>query len=126
MLRFRLHDLSRSRFAYHVNQFDVGQSRRCSHIFSILDAACFQPQLVELRRLFSEGRRTKNGVKRTRTLPSRTMFSRFLSFWRNLLSMGPLLFAIRSLYNWGTGRLVPPDDPEGKELIGFSKTKLKV
>ena len=29
---------------------------KSSHILSIFDAACFQPQLVELRRPFSEGR----------------------------------------------------------------------
>ena len=34
--------------------------------------------------------------------------------------MGPLLLAMRSLYNWGTSRLGPPDDPEGKELIAFA------
>ena len=31
--------------------------------------------------------------------------------------MGLLLLAIRSLYNWGTIRLGPPEDPEEKELL---------
>ena len=124
MVQFRLHELSRSRTAYHGNQFVVGQSRVSSHILSIFDGACFQPQLVELRRLFF---RTpirlapkKKCLEPTGTLPSKTMFNTLLSFWRNSLPTDPLLFAIRSLYNWGTSRLGPPEDPEGKELIAFA------
>ena len=36
--------------------------------------------------------------------------------------MDQLLFAIKSLYNWGASRFdsFPADDPEGKELIAFA------
>ena len=124
MLRFRVNGLSRSRTAYHRNHFAVGQSRRSSHILSKFDAACFQPQLIELCRLFFRRPISlapkKKGLKPTGIFPSKTIFSTPVSFWRNSLPMGPLLFAMRSLYNWGTSRLGPPDDPEGKDLIAFA------
>ena len=66
----------------------------------------------------------KKGLNHTGTLPSKAIFSTLVSFWRNSLPMGPLLFATRSLYNWGTSRLGPPDDPEGKELIAFARVGL--
>ena len=59
----------------------------------------------------------KKGLNPTGILPSKTIFSTLVSFWRNSLTMGPLLFAMRSLYNWGTSRLGSPGDPEGKELM---------
>ena len=62
----------------------------------------------------------KKGLNPKGILPSTTIFSTLVSFWRNSLPMGPLLFAMRSLYNWGTSRLGPPDDPKGKELIAFA------
>ena len=62
----------------------------------------------------------KKGLKPTGTLPFKTIFSTLVSFWRNALPTDPLLFAIRSLYNWGTSRLGPFEDPEGKELIAFA------
>ena len=62
----------------------------------------------------------KKGLNPTGILPSKTIFSTLVSFWRNSLPKGPLLFAMRSLYNWGTSRLGPPDNPEGNELIAFA------
>ena len=124
MLRFRLHDWSCSRTAYHGYQFVVGQSRRSSHILSIFDSA-FPTAIGQtppsfFRRPISLAPK-KKGLNHTGTLPSKAIFSTLVSFWRNSLPMGPLLFATRSLYNWGTSRLGPPDDPEGKELIAFAR-----
>ena len=56
----------------------------------------------------------KKGLNHTGILPSKTIFSTLVSFWRNSLPTGPLLFAMRSLYDWGTSRLGPPADPEGR------------
>ena len=62
----------------------------------------------------------KKGLNPTGILPSKTKISTLVSFWRNSLPIGPLHFAMRSSYNWGTSRLGLPDYPEGKELIAFA------
>ena len=83
VLQFRLHHLSRSRTAYQGNQFVVGQSRRSSHILSKFDAACFQPQLVELRRLFPKADKISTEEKKVSTLqgfcPLRQYLVRYLA-----------------------------------------------
>ena len=123
MLQFRLHDLSRSRTAYHGNQFVLGQSRRSSHFehirHSVFPTAIGRTPLSFFRRPISLAP-MKKGLNPPGILPSKTIFSTLVSFWRNSLPMGPLLFAMRSLSNWGTSWLGPPDDPEGKEFIAFA------
>ena len=62
----------------------------------------------------------EKGLNHSGTLPSKTIFSTLVRFWRNSLPKGPLLFAIRSLYNCGTSRLGPLEDRESKELTAFA------
>ena len=55
----------------------------------------------------------KKGLNPTGILPSKTIFSTLVSFWRNSFPKGPLLFAMRSLYNWAQVGSVLPTTQKG-------------